>query len=621
MLRFIFILFSLISTLTGSVHAQNVQDTIPTAASEQIDKKQIELEVMRKQQQEDSLHRLRLEDQLLRVQRNDFEEKKKLVEEINLLKSRDSLIVNRRKLKVDSLRKLNNGIGVSPFGDTLFRVYNAVGSYTAAERAAAITQRMKTLAANIKFDTDSLTIQKNEENWLLLWQDQIILSINQQDALWANMDAETLVRSRENSIKTAVDQYREETSVKRMLEAVALATLILFILVLIIYSIGKFTLYLRRKTLLGKGRLFHGIKIRGYVLVSASKQIKFIWTLLAILRWILIISAIYLALPLLLNLFPQTEGYAPVLLGYFLSPLRNVALAVFSYLPNLITIFVICFVFHYLLKLLKFFAQELQNEALTIPGFYKEWALPTYHILRVLLLAFLLVVIFPYLPGSESPIFKGISVFIGVLFTFSSAGALGNIVAGLLLTYMRSFSLGDRIRIGDVSGDIIEKSLLVTRIRTIKNEVVSIPNAQILSNHTINYSADAQELGLIVHVVITLSYEVPWQQVHELAKKAAAKNSRLEKTPEPFVLQTGLDDFYVSYQLNGYTKLPNQQALIYSDLYKDILDVFHEAGIEILSPHYHAVRDGSSRDMPQEFKSEHPVTEPIRVKVQKEQEQ
>ncbi|TDS07479.1 mechanosensitive ion channel family protein [Sphingobacterium paludis] len=614
--RFALLFIILTSIFNAMAYGQTTQDTVSTVASQQIDTKQIELEAMRKQQREDSLHRLRLEDRLLQVQRNDFDEKKKLVEEINLLKSRDSLIVSRRKLKVDSLRNLNEGVGVVPFRDTLFRIYNAVGSYTAADRAAAITDRIKALAENIKFDTDSLTLQKNEENWLLLWQDQIILSINQQDALWANMDAEDLLQAQQASVKKAIDEHREETSVKRMLEAIALASLILFSLIVIIYSIGKLIVYLRKKTLRGKGRLFHGIKIRGYVLVSASKQIKFIWSLLAILRWVLVLSAIYLALPLLLNLFPQTEGYAPILLGYFLAPLRNVALAVFAYVPNLITIFVICVVFHYLLKLLKFFARELQNENLTIPGFYKEWALPTYQILRVLLLAFLLVVIFPYLPGSESPIFKGISVFIGVLFTFSSAGALGNIVAGLLLTYMRSFALGDRIKIGDVSGDIIEKSLLVTRIRTIKNEVVSIPNAQILSNHTINYSAEAQDRGLIVHVVITLAYEVPWQQVHALAKEAALKNSRLEKTPEPFVLQTGLDDFYVSYQLNAYTKFPNQQALIYSDLYKDILDVFHAAGIEILSPHYHAVRDGSSRDMPEAFKEAQPSTEPIRVKIE-----
>lgn len=607
--------------LQQPVFGQVKTDTTQSGATNQIGKKEVELDAIRQQQHADSLHRLQLENQLLQVQRGNFDEKRKLLEEINILKSRDSILMARRRLKVDSLRNLNSGTPVIPFQDTLFSIYTSIGSYSAADRAAAVSSRIRNLTENIRFQTDSLTAQQNEDGWLLLWQEQVILSVNQQDALWANKSAEELVISYRQLIKNAIDVYREQNSLPRLLKAIALATLILTCLAFIIFSLGKFIQYLKKKTLLAKDRIFHGIKIRGYVLVSSSRQLRFIWVLLAVLRWILILTAIYLALPILLNLFPETEGYAPVLLGYFLSPLEKVAAAIITYIPNLITIFVICIVFHYLLKLLKFFAKELQNEALTIPGFYKEWAIPTYQILRVLLLAFLVVVIFPYLPGSDSPIFKGISVFIGVLFTFSSAGALGNIVAGLLLTYMRSFSIGDRIKIGEVSGDIIEKSLLVTRVRTIKNEVISIPNAQILNSHTVNYSVNAQDLGLILHLDITLAYEIPWQEVHKLSKIAAGKTDLLETEPAPFVLQTGLNDFYVVYQLNAYTKHPNQQALIYSELYKNILDVFHAAGIEILSPHYHAVRDGSLRDIPDENRGENPNHEGIRVNLKHKKEE
>ncbi|GHE42477.1 ion channel [Sphingobacterium griseoflavum] len=553
---------------------------------------------MRQQQQRDSLLRVRLEDQLLIVQRSDFEEKRKLMEEINLLRSRDSLLVNRRKLKVDSLRRLNKGVGVIPFRDTLFKIYTAIGSYSANDRAQAIENRIRGMVNNVQFHTDSLHIENNEDSWILAWRDQVILSVNQQDALWANADAKDLIARYRSEVSIAIENEREQNSLKRILQALGLAVIILASLSLLIFAIGKLTNYLKKKAIGGKNKIFNGIQIRGYTVVTPSKQIRIIWGLLDIAKWLLMLSAVYLALPIMLNLFPQTEGYAPVLLGYFLSPLKDVGSAIIAYIPNLITIFVIYLVFHYLLRFLKFFAKELQDEVLTIPGFYKEWALPTYQILRVLLLAFLLVVIFPYLPGSDSPIFKGISVFIGVLFTFSSAGALGNIVAGLMLTYMRSFSIGDRIKIGDVTGDIMEKSLLVTRIRSIKNEVISIPNAQILNNHTVNYSADAQQLGLILHVSITLAYEIPWQKVHQLAKRAAEQVDLLEKSPEPFVLQTSLDDFYVSYQLNAYTKSPDKQAFIYSELYKHLLDTFHQADIEILSPHYHAVRDGSTRDIP-----------------------
>ena len=210
----------------------------------------------------------------------------------------------------------------------------------------------------------------------------------------------------------------------------------------------------------------------------------------------------------------------------------------------------------------------------------------------------MIVVIFPYLPGSDSPIFKGISVFLGFLFTFGSAGSLANLIAGLVLTYMRLFKIGDRVKIDDVVGDVIEKSSLVTRVRTIKNEIVSIPHSKVMSSHTINYSSDAPEKGLIIHTTVTIGYDVPWKDMHKALIEAATRTELILDTPEPFVLQTSLDDFYVSYQINGYTREPGKQAVIYSDLHRHIQDVCNENGIEILSPHYRAARDGNMSTIP-----------------------
>jgi len=213
-------------------------------------------------------------------------------------------------------------------------------------------------------------------------------------------------------------------------------------------------------------------------------------------------------------------------------------------------------------------------------------------------MAFMLIVIFPYMPGSDSPVFKGVSVFLGVLFTFGSAGALGNIVAGLVLTYMRAFKMGDRVKIGEVTGDVIGKSLLVTRIRTIQNEIISIPNSTVMGTHTINYSSDAPVNGLIVHTTVTIGYDVPWRQVHDLLINAALATPMIEKEPAPYVLQTSLDDNYVSYRLNAFTKEPNRQAVIYSHLHANIQDIFNEAGVEIMSPHYSSLRDGNATTIP-----------------------
>lgn len=258
-------------------------------------------------------------------------------------------------------------------------------------------------------------------------------------------------------------------------------------------------------------------------------------------------------------------------------------------------------IFCYILRFFRFIKTEIERGQLKIPGFYPDWAAPTYQIVRVLILAFMLIVIFPYLPGSDSAVFKGVSVFVGVLFTFGSAGALGNIVSGVVMTYTRAFKLGDRVKIGEVTGDIIAKTLLVTRIRTIQNEIVSIPNSTVISNHTINYSSDAPDKGLIMHTTVTIGYDAPWRQVHQLLIDAALATPMIEQEPAPYVLQTSLDDYYVSYRINAFTKEPNKQAVIYSALHANIQDKFNEAGVEIMSPHYKALRDGNQTTIPADY--------------------
>ena len=166
---------------------------------------------------------------------------------------------------------------------------------------------------------------------------------------------------------------------------------------------------------------------------------------------------------------------------------------------------------------------------------------------------------------------------------------------------MRSFTIGDRVKIGDVTGDVIEKTMLVTRVRTTKNEIISIPNSTILTSHIINFSSDAPDKGLILHTPVTIGYDAPWRQVHQLLIGAALATEFIEKEPKPFVLQTSLDDFYVSYQINAYTRAPNRQAATYSLLHQNIQDKFNEAGVEIMSPHYRAQRDGNQTTVPADY--------------------
>jgi small-conductance mechanosensitive channel len=192
-------------------------------------------------------------------------------------------------------------------------------------------------------------------------------------------------------------------------------------------------------------------------------------------------------------------------------------------------------------------------------------------------------------------------VFIGVLFSLGSHSSIANVVAGLVITYMRPFIVGDRIKIGDVTGDVIEKTLLVTRLRTPKNEEVTIPNSSVLSGNTVNYSTMARTVGLIIHTTVTIGYDVPWKKMHQALLNAADRTESLQKEPKPFVLQTSLDDFYVSYQINGYTRETNRFNRIYSSLHQNIQDCCNEMGIEIMSPHYRAQRDGNNTTIPADY--------------------
>ncbi len=574
--------------------------------------KQIELE-----RQADSLKKINLFLELQNFSTTNHQQKQVLQQQLDVLKQKDSLRVAVQKQKIDSLKKIMHGYVVAPFGDTLFTVYTSLGSFSAADRANAINNRIQALADNYNFAVDSLSIVDNESTVDIVFHDLVLMSITENDALWENMGKLQLANSYRLKIKTAIQNYRQETSWQNILKQIILALIVIVVLIFVVHYVIKLFVKIETNIASTHHARIQGVKIKNYELLSVEQEINLIKSALRIIKWIIIFIAIYLAFPLVFGIFPWTKTIATKLLSYFVDPLKRILLGIWDYLPNLITIIVILFVFRLVLKGIRYLKNEIEKGALSIPGFYADWANPSYQIVRILLFAFLLIVIFPYLPGSNSPVFRGVSVFLGVLFTFGSSGSLSNIIAGLVLTYMRSFKLGDRIRIADVTGDVIEKTLLVTRIRTIKNEIISIPNATILNSHTINYSSDAPERGLIVHTTITIGYDAPWRQVHALLIKAALATTYVEKNPEPFVLQTSLNDFYVSYQINAYTKQPNKQAELYSLLHANIQDTFNEAGVEIMSAHYTNLRDGNQTTIPSDYLPDNYTAPGFKVNTEK----
>jgi small-conductance mechanosensitive channel len=307
---------------------------------------------------------------------------------------------------------------------------------------------------------------------------------------------------------------------------------------------------------------------------------------------------IYLYIPVVLTLFPWTEPLAQPFADYFLEPLSQIWEAMVSYAPSLLNILVIIFCTWLILKLLRGFFVAFRMRYITLPGFHSEWAEPTYKIIRFLVLALSLVMIFPLLPGADSPAFTGISLFVGAMITLGSTSAMGNITSGVVLIYARSFNRGDFVQIGDAFGQVVERTLLATRLQTTKNENITIPNSAVLSSQVINYSDTSDSTDLIVHTSIGLGYDVDWRRVHELLSNAANKTAHVEPNPEPFVLQKSLDDFSVSYEINAYTRRPDLLPSIYSELNRNILDEFSREQIEIMSPTYTSVRDGNPLAVP-----------------------
>lgn len=494
-----------------------------------------------------------------------------------------------------------NGEPVIINRDTLFKFYAGQGLFDAKERASIVTQRLQAIIGHIDFNPDSLKLTNDTTRSVISYKSQILLAVNDKDATFSELNRPQLAASYLTILKQKLGNYFTNSSTKQVVVNILEATAVIILLLVLIWALNKGSRWVKLKILRAWENRITKLAEQGAPVAYAGRLLPVITGLLRIVRFIIIILLVYLALPVVFFIFPSSKPIAGQLLGYVVNPLKDILLALLRFIPNLLTIAVIYFVTRYIVKLVKFVASEIAHGAIVINGFYAEWALPTYNIVKVLLYAFMFVVIFPYLPGSDTKAFQGVTVFLGILFSLGSSSAISNMVAGIVLTYMRPYKVGDRIKVGEVTGDVVEKNLLVTRLRTIKNEDITIPNATILSGHTINYTTMAKTTGLILNTTVTIGYDVPWQTVHSLLISAAEAAEGIAADPKPFVLQTELNDFNVSYQLNAYTALSNQMAIIYSRLHQNIQDKFNEAGVEIMSPHYTSLRDGNHIQIPESY--------------------
>jgi small-conductance mechanosensitive channel len=485
--------------------------------------------------------------------------------------------------------------------DTLFDIYSKIGSLKPQERASSITKKIRALNDDNFLKIDSIMWVESENTIDIVYKDMIIMSISESDAFNNHKSKLDLAKENTEKIKETLLNSREENKIGIVLLRIGLVILVVAGIWLLIWLINKGYTITKQLIVSKKNKWINDLSYKDYTFLTVEQELKVIYFLLKLFKWFFIVLLLYLFLPVIFSIFPFTQGWANILFRLVWSPFKGILTSIWAYIPNLFAILVIYFVFKYGIRLVKYVFTEIESGKLKISGFHDDWAMPTFGIVKFLLYAFMFVLIFPYLPGSNSSIFKGVSVFLGVLFSLGSTSAISNMVAGLVITYMRPFKVGDRIKIGEITGDVIEKNLLVTRLRTIKNEEITIPNSSILAGNTINYSAMSKMEGLIIHTMVTIGYSVPWKDMHQALIDAALRTEMIEKDPTPFVLQTSLSDFYVAYQINAYTREANKQAVVYSWLHQNIQDVCNERGIEILSPHYRAERDGNSTSIPANY--------------------
>jgi len=481
--------------------------------------------------------------------------------------------------------------------DDLFTVRSQVGRLAPAARARAIEDRLADVPPSAARD---VRVDERPGSSDLYAGSRFVMSVTGLDAAPTGRTRQQLAADYARNLREALEREAKGRSVRGVLVAILLTVFATAILALVLRFARTFFPALYARIRGWRGTRIRTIRLRGMELLSEDRAAASLVAAARGLRIAVVVAALALYTNSVLGFFPWTRGFARAVFRYVWDALAAVFFSIAGFLPNIVYILIIAALTRLALKAARLLAEQVGSGRMVFPGFYREWADPTYKITRFLVVALAGVVMFPYLPGSNSGAFKAVSLFLGVLFSLGSTSAVSNVVAGIVLTYMRPFSVGDRVKIAETTGDVIERNLLVVRIRTIKNVEITLSNAMVLAAHMVNYSAAARSGGLLLHTTVTIGYDVHWQRVTDLLTAAARGVEGLLESPPPFVLKTSLDDSYVSYELNAYTDRVQEMVTLTSRIHEAILDRFHEAGVEIMSPRQASIRAGRAAAIPQD---------------------
>ena len=470
-------------------------------------------------------------------------------------------------------------------GTVLFLV-RGVSSLPADERARRIHDQIVAVASDPSVRLDSLRLVEDNGVTLILANDAPLMGVVDADAVLEQVERRALAAANLDRLRRAITEYRQArsaTALRRAAVRSLAATVVLALCVVALVWGGRRMDQALTRRLASR---IHSVEIQSFQLMRAEQIWKSVRSALLAARTIAVLALALIYLGFVLAQFPWTRSLSRDMVGFALVPVQILGGGLVASIPSLVFLTVLVIVVRLALRIIRLFFDSVRRGTVRLENFDPEWAEPTYKITRLAVIAFALVVGYPYIPGSNTAAFRGISVFIGIVFSLGSSAAIGNIIAGYMMTYRRALKLGDRVKIGDTVGDVIEMRLQVTHLRSLKNEEIIIPNSQIMTGEVLNYTSLARERGLILHTEVGIGYETPWQQVEAMLLTAADRTEGLAKEPRPFVLEKRLGDFAVTYELNAYSHDVQAMMQLYAALHRNILDVFNACGVQIMTPAY-----------------------------------
>ena len=490
------------------------------------------------------------------------------------------------------------GAPVTVNGQELFRLKTRIGSITATERATLVSDLISRLANNPFTGEVEISVVDLEGMTDIVVGEEVLVTVSDADARAEGRERNELAQEWAAAIQITIAEAQGGRSVSTISAGIGVTLAVLLALVVLLWLINRLGNWLVDKLdpTTESGRI--PPKLAQAEFYQSGLFSRAVRLALLLFKLILAIFLVTVAIPVILQSFSRTRDLGIQFARLLLNPLAKLWDGFVTLVPDLIFLLVLGFLTWVGTRLAQLFFREVERGVIRIPSFEPEWASLTGRIVSILLVGIAIIIGFNSLPFAQMPVFQGISAFLALLLTLASSSAIANIIAGIILTYTGAFRLGDIIEIQSRRGEVVGKYLLTTRVRTFKNEVVSFPNSLVLSNSITNFTRLAKDKGLALYTTITIGYDVPWQQVHDLLIAAALDCENILKKPAPFVLQTSLNDFHVSYELNAFTRKPEILALIYSTLHQNIQTRFAAAGVEIMSPAYAALRDGSTITLP-----------------------